>query len=375
VATVEPAPPVERAVVGEIRDIELRRLTVPLVSPFRAAHGAQSHRDVVLLAVRDADGVTGWGECVAMNAPTYTAEYADGAAHVIEHHLLPGILAGHGPTSIAGHQMAKAAVEMALLDLGLRRSGRSLTAELGGHGGPIAVGAVVGLAPTIDDLLVEVGRRVAEGYTRIKVKIRPGWDREPLTAVRAAHPSVALWADANGDYAEADLARLCALDDLGLGLIEQPFPDDDLMLHAVLAETIDTPVCLDESVGSAGALRTAIHLGALDVLNLKAGRVGGLREAVRMIGVCRDHGIPVWCGGMLETGIGRAANLALATVAGMTLPGDLSASSRYFHRDLTVPFELGPGGTLVPPDGPGLGRAPDPDALAEFTTSVRTIAP
>ena len=373
--SAEPAPPIERAVVGAIREIELRRLRLPLVTPFRAAHGTQADRDVVLLAVRDADGVTGWGECVAMNAPTYTAEYADEAAHVIEHHLLPAVTAGGHHVAVAGHPMAKAAVEMALLDLALRRAGRSLASELRGHGGPVEVGAVVGLAPGLDELLEEVGRRVDEGYTRIKVKIRPGWDREPLAAVRTAHPAVALWADANGDYREHDLAHLCSLDGLGLGLLEQPFPEDELLLHAVLAESIDTPICLDESVGSTGALRTAIHLGALDVLNLKPGRVGGLREAVRMLGLCRDHGIPVWCGGMLETGIGRAANLALATVPGMSLPGDLSASSRYFRRDVTAPFELGPGGTLGPPPGPGLGTAPDADALDEFTTSVRTIGP
>jgi O-succinylbenzoate synthase len=292
---------------------------------------------------------------------------------VLEHHLVPAVLADGDAAAIAGHPMAKAALEVALLDLGLQRADRRLVDELGGHGGPVAVGAVVGITPSIEDLLIEVGRRVAEGYTRIKLKIRPGWDREPLAAVRTEHPTLALWADANGDYGEEHLADLCALDDLGLGLIEQPFAADELMLHAALAETLDTPVCLDESVTSVGSLRTAIEIGACDALNIKAGRVGGLRIALQLVTICREHDIDAWCGGMLETGIGRAANLALATVPGITLPGDLSASARYFERDLTAPFELGPGGTLAPPPGPGIGIAPDPDALAAFTTSVRTI--
>ena len=365
----------ERAVVEHVVAVDLHRVRVPLVAPFRTAHGVQHDRDVVLVAARDEDGRTGWGECVAMNRPTYSPEYADGAAHVLEHHLVPLVLDGGDASVVAGHPMAKAALEAALLDLGLQRAGRRLADELGGHGGPVAVGAVVGIAPSIGALLVEVGQRVAEGYTRIKVKIRPGWDRGPLAAVRAEHPTLALWADANGDYGEDDLPGLCSLDEFGLGLIEQPFAADELMLHAALAEVLHTPVCLDESVISVGSLRTAIDVGACDSLNVKAGRVGGVRTALLLVSICLDHGIDAWCGGMLETGIGRAANLALATVPGITLPGDLSASARYYERDLTTPFELGPGGTLAPPHGPGLGIAPDPDALAAFATSIRTIHP
>ena len=365
----------ERAVVEHVVAVDLHRVRVPLVAPFRTAHGVQHDRDVVLVAARDEDGRTGWGECVAMNSPTDSPEYADGAAHVLEHHLVPLVLDGGDASVVAGHPMAKAALEAALLDLGLQRAGRRLADELGGHGGPVAVGAVVGIAPSIGALLVEVGQRVAEGYTRIKVKIRPGWDRGPLAAVRAEHPTLALWADANGDYGEDDLPGLCSLDEFGLGLIEQPFAADELMLHAALAEALHTPVCLDESVISVGSLRTAIDVGACDSLNVKAGRVGGVRTALQLVSICLGHGIDAWCGGMLETGIGRAANLALATVPGITLPGDLSASARYFERDLTTPFELGPGGTLAPPVGPGLGIAPDPDALAAFATSVRTIHP
>ena len=181
--------------------------------------------------------------------------------------------------------------------------------------------------------------------------------------------------DVYGSTTHDDLVALCGLDDLELGLIEQPFDADELLLHATLAEAAETPVCLDESIVSPGTLRVAIELGAIDVLNLKPGRVGGLRAALHLLDICRGHGIDVWCGGMLETGIGRAANLALATVPGMTLPGDLSASARYFLRDLTAPFELGPGGTLTPPPGFGLGLGPDPDALAAMATSIRTIHP
>ena len=274
---------VEGAVVEHVVAVDLHRVRIPLVAPFRTAHGVQHDRDVVLVAARDGDGRTGWGECVAMNRPTYSPEYADGAAHVLEHHLVPLVLDGGDASAIAGHPMAKAALEAALLDLALQRAGRRLADELGGHGGPVAVGAVVGIAPSIDDLLTEVGQRVTEGYTRIKVKIRPGWDREPLAAVRAEYPALALWADANGDYGEDDLAGLCSLDDLGLGLVEQPFAADELMLHAALAEALATPVCLDESVTSVGSLRIAIDLGACDTLNVKPGRVGGLRTALQLV--------------------------------------------------------------------------------------------
>lgn len=365
----------EHEVLPAIEVIELHRLRVPLAAPFRTVHGVQRDRDVVLLAASDADGNTGWGECVAMNQPGYSPEYADGAAHVLEHHLVPNVIAGEPVSSVAGHPMAKAALEMALLDLALRRAGRALTDELGGHRTAVAVGAVVGLAADVESLTAEVDRRIAEGYRRIKVKIRPGWDRAPLAAVRTAHPDLDLWADANGEYGEEHIAGLCALEDLGLGLIEQPFGPDELLLHATLAEACAIPVCLDESIGSPAMLRVAIELGAIDVLNVKPGRVGGLRVALALLDLCLAHGIDAWCGGMLETGIGRAANLALATAPGVTLPGDLSASARYFPRDLTEPFELGPGGTLTPPLGPGLGIAPDPDALTMMTISVRTIHP
>ena len=365
----------EQSVLQAVTRIELYRVRIPLAAPFRTAHGVQRERDVIVLAARDVEGRTGWGECVAMNQPGYSSEYTEGAAHVLTHHLVPNVMAGEPMSSVAGHPMAKAALEMALLDLALRRSSRSLTAELGGHGRPVVVGAVVGLTSDVASLMAEVDRLVEDGYTRIKVKVRPGWDRVPLAAVRTAHPELDLWADANGEYGPDDLAALCGLDDLELGLIEQPFDADELLLHATLAEAAETPVCLDESIVSPGTLRVAIELGAIDVLNLKPGRVGGLRAALHLLDICRGHGIDVWCGGMLETGIGRAANLALATVPGMTLPGDLSASARYFPRDLTAPFELGPGGTLTPPSGFGLGLGPDPDALAAMAISIRTIHP
>ncbi len=366
-----------------IEAVELRRVTLPLVTPFRTSFGTQAVRDALLVEVRTPDG-HGWGECVAMAAPLYSGEWIDAAQLLIRQHLLPRLFAAHhvdaaglGPlfAPVVGNPMAKAAVELAVLDAELRAAGRSLAAHLGGVRERVDVGVSVGIPGSIAELLAQVGGYVAGGYRRIKLKIEPGWDVEPVRAVREAFGAeLLLQVDANTAYTLADARHLAALDAFDLLLVEQPLAEDDLLGHAELARRLRTPVCLDESITSARVAAAAIRLGACAVVNVKAGRVGGYLEARRVHDVCVAAGVPVWCGGMLETGIGRAANLALASLPGFTLPGDISGSDRYFHRDLTAPF-VARGGTMAVPTGPGLGVDVDRVVLDELTTSVELVTP
>jgi len=364
--------------------VEIRRVSLPLVTPFRSAAGVELDRNAVLVRTVVGD-VEGWGECVAMTAPLYSSEYADGAAHVLIHHLAPRLVGRdvHADAvaavlaEVKGHPMAKAALELAVLDSELRIEGRSLAARLGATRDRVPAGVAVGLASSIGELLDTVHGFVEAGYPRVKLKIEPGWDVAPVRAVRERFgPDLLLQVDANGSYTSvADAAaRLAPLDDLDLLLIEQPLEDDDLEGHADLGRRLTTPLCLDESITSARATERAIAMGACRVVNVKAGRVGGFLEAVRVHDVCLAAGVPVWCGGMLETGLGRAANLALAALPGFTLPGDLSASDRWFAEDITEPFVLD-GGELAVPDGPGLGVTPRPDVLTEHTHAVEIIRP
>jgi O-succinylbenzoate synthase len=270
--------------------------------------------------------------------------------------------------------MAKAALELALLDAELRTEDVALATRLGGTRARVECGVSVGLFP-VDELLHQVDGYVAGGYRRVKLKIVPGSDVEPVAAVRAHHPGLTLWADANGSYSLDDLDALRALDALDLGLLEQPLPESNLLGSAKIAATIATPVCLDESLTSARVTEHAINLGACAVANIKAARVGGYLEAVHVHDVCVAHKVPVWCGGMLETGIGRAANLALASLPGFTLAGDLSASDRYFTRDvITEPFALAPDGTMAVPTGGGLGIEVDLDYLDTITLDREVLS-
>jgi o-succinylbenzoate synthase len=362
-----------------ITHVELRRVRVPLVAPFRASHGTESVRDVLLVRAIGAD-VEGWGECVAMAEPLYTPEYVDAAQEVIRRFLLPrlpreGLAAASVAPALApvrGHPMAKAAVEAAVLDAELRLSGESLANRLGGVRTRVPAGVAIGIVGSVGALLDEVDRHLAEGYRRIKLKIEPGWDVEPVRAVREHVGDLALQVDANGAYTLGDAAHLARLDPFQLLLIEQPLADDDLAGHVELGRRLRTPICLDESIVSARVAADAVARGACRVVNVKPGRVGGLLEAVRVHDVCRAAGVPVWCGGMLETGIGRAANVALASLPGFTLAGDLSASARYFRQDLTAPFVLDDGHLTVPV-GPGIGVTPLAEVLDELTTSVETV--
>ncbi len=367
--------------------IELRRVRIPLVTPFRTSFGTDDVRDALLVRVMLAGGGEGWGECGADIEPLYSSEYVDGSAEVIRRYLVPRLYAHQTAASgisadavapllarVQGHPMAKGAVEMAVLDAALRRDGTSFGARLGAVRDRVDCGVSVGIQPSIDALLDTVAGYLADGYRRIKLKIEPGHDVEPVSAVRERFGDIALQVDANAAYTlgAGHLAALQALDRFALLLLEQPLAPDDLAGHAELARRISTPVCLDESITSARAAELAIALGACTIVNVKAGRVGGYLEAVRVHDVCAAHGVPVWCGGMLETGLGRAANVALAALPNFTLPGDTSASARYFAEDLTEPFVLD-NGQLAVPTGPGLGVSPRTDALRAFTTSVELV--
>ncbi|MFL6057257.1 MAG: o-succinylbenzoate synthase [Actinoallomurus sp.] len=352
--------------------VELRRIRMPLVTPFRTSFGTEVDREVLLVRVFGEE-VEGWGECVAATEPLYSAEYVNGAEQVIRDFLLPRLPAdvtarglGAAFAPVQGHPMAKAAVEMAVLDAELRRSDLSYAAYLGATRTRVPAGVSVGIMDSIPELLDAVDAYLAQGYARIKLKIEPGWDLEPVRAVRERFGDILLQVDANAAYARADLRHLAALDPFELLLIEQPLPEEDLLGHARLAQALTTPICLDESIVSARAAADAITLGACSIINVKAGRVGGYLEARRIHDLCVGHGVPVWCGGMLETGLGRAANLAFAALPGCTLPGDVSASDRYYTRDITEPFRL-QDGLMSVPSGPGLGVAPIPDILHEFT--------
>ena len=366
-----------------VRSIELRLVGIPLVRPFRTSFGVETEKTCILARL-ETDGADGWGECVAGWDPGFSEEFNDGAWLAISEFLAPALL-GAGDIGSAdldrvfapvrGNPMAKATLVNAFLDAELRSEGRSLADRLGAERDRVACGVSVGIAATTESLVEQVSGYLAEGYQRIKLKIEPGTDVERVRAVRAANPGILLSVDANAAYTLADLDVFLALDDLDLLMIEQPLHHEDLLDHAVLQAQISTALCLDESIRSAAGARAAIELGACRIVNIKQGRVGGLLEAERVHDVARAAEVPVWCGGMLETGVGRASNLALAALPGFTLPGDTSASARYFADDLTEPFVMAPDGTMAVPSGPGIGVEPRPDRLAECTTRLERLEP
>jgi O-succinylbenzoate synthase len=374
--------------VVKLSGIELRRLAMPLRTPFRTSFGTERDRDVLLLrAEGTADGVgtAGWGECVAGAEPRYSAEYVDGAEHVIANFFAPmlfdrgDVRADDVESLLAvfeGHPMAKAAVEMAILDAELRAAGVSFGGHLGSVKDRVPAGVSVGITDRVPELLDQVAGYLDDGYQRIKLKIEPGLDVDRVAAVRDRFgDDLLLQVDANAAYTLDDADHLAQLDAFDLLLVEQPLAAGDLRHHSLLAQRMRTPICLDESITSAKTAADAIALGACSIVNIKAGRVGGYLEAKRVHDMCQVHGVPVWCGGMLETGLGRAANLALAGLPGFTLPGDTSASDRYWERDLTTPFVLDADGYVAVPTGPGLGVEPLPDVLAAVTTSARWLRP
>lgn len=362
-------------------DLTLHRAELPLVRPFTTSFGTETVRDVLVLSLRaevDGAAVVGWSECVAGSEPLYSSEYVDGAVDVIRRWLAPMLFAAGELSAqtvagvldpVKGHRMAKAALETAVLDAQLRAQGISFAEHLGVTRTSVPSGVSVGIHDSVAATLDAVAGYLDQGYVRIKLKIRPGWDIEPVAAVRDRFGAdIPLQVDANAAYTLADTAALRRLDAFGLLLIEQPLGEEDLRQHAELARRISTPVCLDESVVSAAAAADAIALRACSVINIKPGRVGGYLEAWRIHDLARAHGVAVWCGGMLETGIGRAANAALAGLPGFTLPGDISGSDRFYDTDLTEPVLMRDGRVEVPLTA-GISRAPIPERLAQFASA------
>jgi o-succinylbenzoate synthase len=364
----------------KLTGLELRRVAMPLVAPFRTSFGVEYARDVLLVRAFGPDA-EGWGECVAMSEPLYSPEYVEGTVDVITRFLVPILsslpsmevhIVEEAFARLKGHPMAKAAVLTAVLDAQLRAAGVSLGAYLGAVKPAVPAGVSVGIMDSIPELLEAVEGYLEAGYLRIKLKIEPGWDVAAVDAVRERFGDILLQVDANTAYTLADARHLAQLDAFDLLLIEQPLPEDDLRGHAALAQQVRTPICLDESITSARAAADAIALGACSIVNIKPGRVGGYLEARRIHDVCAAAGVPVWAGGMLETGLGRAANVILAALPNFTLPGDTSASDRYYADDITRPFVL-EYGHLTVPSGPGIGVDPDPSALAAHTTATQTL--
>jgi O-succinylbenzoate synthase len=351
--------------VTDLAAVEMLLVRLPLVRPFTTSFGTSTHKECVLIRAIGDDGREGWGECTAMERPGYSAEWTGSAWAILRDYLIPAALAGR-PDRVSGHHMAKAVLEVALTDLDLRRTGISLAAHLGADRDRVPCGVSLGMEESLDALLELASSFVEAGYRRIKLKIEPGRDVESVRAVRERFPDTSLSVDANTAYTRDTADALLPLDELGLEYIEQPLPEDDLSGHAQLQARLRTPICLDETITSPIAARGAIELGACRVINVKLGRVGGLAASKRIHDLAVDLGVPLWVGGMLETGIGRAANVALAALPGFTLPGDTSASSRYFERDLTEPFVVDADGTMAVPTGPGLGVAPIPEMLEEI---------
>ena len=367
-----------------IRLIELREIRLRLVHFFETSFGRTVERRIMLVRVRDADGAEGWGECTAGEGPFYSEEWVDSAWEATRLFLAPMVLgrevegaAGVGALMrrVRGNRMAKASIETACWDLEAGRAGVPLWRHLGGVRREIPCGVSIGIQDTHEQLLEKIEKELAAGYQRIKIKIKPGWDREVVEAVRARFPDIRLMVDANSAYTLADAPLLRALDEYGLRMMEQPLAYDDREDHAKLQRQIRTPVCLDESVRSAEDARKAIELGACRVVNVKLGRVSGHAEAARVEAVCREAGVPVWCGGMLESGIGRAHNIAMATLGGFTLPGDVSASARYWAEDVIEPeVTVTPQGTIVAPDAPGLGFRVKRDLIESLTVRSEELS-
>jgi O-succinylbenzoate synthase len=359
----------------KIERIELREIRMQLREPFEISSGV-SHDRRVLLVTLHSEGIAAWGECVAGETPAYSYETTDTSWSILTDLILPrasgSVIASSEDLldvfeGIRGHPMAKAALEMAAWDLEARARGESLSPLIGGVRDSVAVGVSIGLQPTDDELHRKVSDYLDEGYARVKIKIKPGRDVEMLRGLRDRFPDVALMADANSAYSLDDLPRLRELDELDLMMIEQPLAHDDYLDHARLQAELGTPICLDESIRSVRDAVLALELGACRIINIKPGRVGGLASAKAVHDVCVEHEMPVWCGGMLESGVGRAHNLALASLPGFTLPGDISASRRYWSEDIVTPEFVLDGGVMRVPSGPGIGVEVRKDLIDAWT--------
>jgi O-succinylbenzoate synthase len=367
----------------KIDKIVLRQIRMPLVHFFETSFGRTYERAIILVEVIG-DGASGWGECTAGESPFYNEEWTDGSWLLLRDYVAPAVLGkplasaeSVAPLTehIRGHRMTRGGVEAAVWDLEARLSGKPLWAQIGGGARrEIPSGVSIGIQESVPQLLEKIGRELEAGYQRIKMKIKPGWDVDVIRQVRERFPSIKLMADANSAYTLKDAAHLKQLDQFYLMMIEQPLAHDDIIDHAVLQAQLQTPICLDECIRSARHAEQAIRLKACGIINIKLGRVGGFRESKRVHDVAQAAGIPVWCGGMLESGIGRAHNIALATLPNFVLPGDVSASQRYWKRDIISPaVETTPRGTIAIRDEPGFGYAIDHDFIRQITVREETI--
>ena len=360
----------------KIESLTLHHISMPLVAPFETSFGRETDRECILITLH-AEGLTGYGECVATRDPGYNYETTGTAWHILKDFVAP-LLLGQDVIDasdfqkrvegIRGHHLAKAGVEMALWDLLGKRAGQSLRQMIGGMREQVDVGVSIGIQSSPQALVQTVASYLDQGYRRVKIKIKPGREVDETTAVRSAYPDLRLQVDANSAYTLETADVLKAIDDLDLLLIEQPLFEDDIWDHRKLQTEFKTPICLDESVITPRHARYALEMEACQIINIKPARVGGVSQGIAIHNYCYERSVPVWCGGMLETGVGRASNLAIASLPGFILPGDISASDRYYQRDITNErFILNPDSTIDVPAGPGLGITIDPAALKEFT--------
>ena len=360
----------------KVKRVEIREIRLPLVHFFETSFGRTTMRRIVLVRV-DAGDLTGWGEVTAGEEPFYSHETAETAWHILRDFLIPWTV-GHEWTRarelaprfrpVRGHNMAKAALENALWDIEAQEKGVPLPKLIGGTLTEIPCGVSIGIQDSVEELIERIDRELQAGYQRIKLKVKPGWDVEVLARVRARFPRIALMADANSAYTLDDLEHLKSFDRFHLMMVEQPLGWEDLVDHARLQKELMTPVCLDESIHSAADARKALELGSCKIINLKLGRVGGFTSAIEIHDLCRSRRVPVWCGGMLESGIGRAHNIAMSSLAGFTLPGDVSASRRYWAEDIIDPeVVVSAQGTISVPEASGLGFVPNLERIERAT--------
>ncbi|MBE1556713.1 o-succinylbenzoate synthase [Sporosarcina limicola] len=359
-----------------IKEINIRKMKMMMKHPFTTSFGTFQEKEFMLLEVKDELGNTGWGESVAFQTPWYTEETLGTSLHIIQDFLIPLVLGNEIEhpdevtelfNAIRRNNMAKSTVEGAIWDLYAKRNKMTLAQALGGDLDKIEVGVSVGIEKNVADLVERVGGFIKEGYKRIKVKIKPGYDVEVIRELRMNFPDVPLMADANSAYTLEDIDLLKQLDEFNLMMIEQPFASDDIIDHAIIQKELTTPICLDESIHSLEDTRKAIELGSCKIINIKIGRVGGLTEAKKIHDYCLAQGIPVWCGGMLESGIGRAHNVALTTLPNFILPGDTSSSSRYWEEDVITPEVIAIDGYITVPTGYGIGYEPNIEAMDRYT--------
>ncbi len=375
-----------------IRDIKLHVIALPLVELLKTSFGAEPYKSAILVEVVASDGLTGWGETAVKTKPSYGAETILTALHITRDFLIPKLVGQtlDTPTqvperfkSVRGNHHARAGVEASIWDLMAKMNDMRLADYFAQHLPPgnapresVPVGVSIGIQDSLDGQIALIKKRLEEGYRRIKLKIAPGWDLELARAVRRHFPDIMLMLDANSAYTLADADHLRQLDQFDLLMIEQPLAYDDIYEHSLLQQQLQTPFCLDESICSAHDWRIALELGAGEILNLKPTRVGGYSESLKIYKLCVERGSPLWIGGMLETGIGRAANLSFAALPGVTLPSDISATDRYFDRDITEPpFVLQPDSTLRLPAGAGIGLEVQRDRLAEAEARWRAHNP